>query len=197
MTFGSPSQIAAPFQRICIGLTGPNSSGKGEVARFLGENGFSLHSLSDVVREEATLRGLDHTRENLIRTGTSLREEFEAGVLAQRILPRLTSRSVVDSIRSPGEIQVLRTLPGFRLLGIDAPLELRFERSRRRGRAGDGETIEDFLRKERLEKATHGPGQQLDVCFSLADRIVQNDGSLEELRQRVKEILAEGGIPIP
>jgi dephospho-CoA kinase len=185
------------FEGICIGLTGPNSSGKGEVARFLGENGFSLHSLSDVVREEATLRGLDHSRDSLIRTGTALRKEFGEGVLAQRTLRRLTARSVVDSIRSPGEIEAFRTLPGFHLLGIDAPLDVRFERSRRRGRAGDGETIEDFLRKEQLEKATHGPGQQLDVCFSQADLVVHNDGTLEELRRKVKQVLTEWRIPFP
>jgi dephospho-CoA kinase len=182
---------------VCLGLTGPNSSGKGEVARFLGESGFSIHSLSDAVREEATLRGLDHSRDNLIRIGTALREEFGEGVLAERTLRRLNSPSVVDSIRNPGEIRVLRTLPGFHLLGIDAPPELRFERSRRRGRIGDGETMEDFLRKEQLEKATHGPGQQLDVCFSQADEVVLNDGTLVDLRLKVKRILAGWGIPVP
>ena len=103
--------------KICVGLTGPNASGKGEVARFLEGKGFSLCSLSDVVRQEATRRGLDHSRENLIRTGTALREQFGEGVLAQRTLPKISQRSVVDSIRNPGEIQVLRTLPGFHLGG--------------------------------------------------------------------------------
>lgn len=181
---------------VCIGLTGPNSSGKGEVARFLGEIGFSMHSLSDVVREEATRRGLDHSRDHLIQTGTALRTQFGEGVLAERILPRLIPPSVVDSIRSPGEIRVLRTLPAFHLLGIDAPLGLRFERSRRRGRIGDGVTMEDFVRKEQLEKATDGPGQQLDVCFSQADQVVQNDGTLEELYRKVKSALSGWGVPM-
>lgn len=195
MSHGIPAQ-PPELQGVCIGLTGPNSSGKGEVARFLAENGFSVHSLSDVVREEATRRGLDHSRDHLIRTGTALRAQFGEEVLAQRTLQRLTPPSVVDSIRSPGEIRVLRTLPGFRLLGIDAPLELRFERSRLRGRIGDGETMADFVRKEQLEKATDGPGQQLDVCFSQADQVVRNDGTLEELYRKVKTVLSRWGIPI-
>jgi dephospho-CoA kinase len=180
--------------RICVGLTGPNASGKGEVSRFLGEAGFSLHSLSDVVRMEATRRGLDHSRESLVRTGTWLREHFGPGALAERILPLLGERSVVDSIRNPGEIQVLRSLPGFLLLGVDAPIQLRFERSRIRGRSGDGETFEEFCRKEALELSGEGPGQQLQVCLSMADLVVQNDGTLSDLRRRVREALALRGI---
>jgi dephospho-CoA kinase len=76
-----------------IGLTGPNASGKGEVARILAARGFTLHSLSDVVREEATRRGLDHSRENLILTGTALRQQRGEGALAERILPMLSPRS--------------------------------------------------------------------------------------------------------
>lgn len=181
-------------ERICLGLTGPNAAGKGEIARFLSEAGFGYFSLSDSVREEATLQGLDHSRDNLIRTGTWLREKFGPGVLAERILVRLTPRSVVDSIRNPGEIEVLRRLPRFFLLGVDAPQELRFERSLARSRGGDGLTLESFRSKEQKEQAKDGPGQQLQICLALADRVVQNLGTLEELRDKVTSVLAEKGI---
>jgi len=179
-----------------IGLTGPNASGKGEVARILAERGLTLHSLSDVVREEASRRGLDHSRENLILTGTALRLQYGEGALAERILPMLSARSVIDSIRNPAEIIVLRSLPGFHLLGVDAPEALRFERSRLRGRVGDGDSLEEFQRKERLEKSDSGPGQQLGVCFSMADVAVNNDGTLENLRQRVEAALATRGVTL-
>jgi len=179
-----------------LGLTGPNASGKGEVARILAERGFTLHSLSDVVREEATRRGLDHSRENLILTGTSLRRQRGDGALAERILASLSPRSVIDSIRNPAEILVLRALPGFHLLGVDAPEALRFERSRLRGRVGDGESLEEFRRKERLERSDSGPGQQLGVCFNMADVVVQNDSTLEELRSRVEAALAARGVSL-
>ena len=182
--------------KICVGLTGPNASGKGEVAACLAEAGFDRHSLSDVVREEATRQGLDHSRDSLIRTGTYLREKFGPGVLAERILSLLGGRSVVDSIRNPGEIEVLRRLPGFHLLGVDAPLEIRFERSRARGRSGDGLTLEDFRRKESLEESGRGPGQQLRVCLSLSDVVLLNDGTIEDLRRKVREALALRGIPL-
>ncbi len=183
--------------RICVGLTGPNASGKGEAAAYLAESGFSRHSLSDVVREEATRQGLDHSRDSLIRIGTWLREKYGPGVLAERILPLLEERSVVDSIRNAGEIEVLRRLPGFLLLGVDAPIEVRFERSRLRGRSGDGLSLEDFKRKESLEQAGEGPGQQLQVCLSLSDQVILNDGTIPELRSRIRQVLSERGICRP
>ena len=77
---------------IVIGLTGPNASGKGTVAELLQKRGFGLHSLSDIVREEARAAGLTTGRDHLIVTGNRLRREGGAGVLALRILPRLAQR---------------------------------------------------------------------------------------------------------
>ena len=82
---------------LVIGLTGPNAAGKGEVAAHLASLGFKVHSLSDVVREEAARQDLPPERANLIRIGNGLRRQGGAGVLAQRILSRLEDRAVVVS----------------------------------------------------------------------------------------------------
>ena len=66
-----------------IGLTGKNASGKGEVANYLKTKGFVYYSLSDVLREEATKRGLEHTRDNLINLGNELRKKYGANYLDQ------------------------------------------------------------------------------------------------------------------
>jgi len=187
-----PTSHAGPV----VGLTGPNASGKGEVARFLSEQGFTVHSLSDVVRDEASALGLAHTRDNLIAVGVRLRERDGAGVLARRIVPRLGDRSVVDSIRGPAEVEVLRSLPRFALLGIDAPVAIRFQRSLVRGRTGDGETLEEFRLKEERENSATETGQQLRKTFDLADRVVRNDDTLDLLRQRTREALGTLGIPL-
>ncbi len=166
------------------------------MAKFLGDHGFGIHSLSDAVREAATQFGLDHTRDSLIATGVRLRSEGGPGALARRILPRLRGRDVVDSIRNPGEVAVLRTLPRFLLLGIDAPQALRFERSLRRGRIGDGATLVEFARKEALENSTTEAGQQLLATLALADIVIDNDGSIDDLHRKVREALARARITL-
>ncbi len=129
------------------------------------------------MREQATRSGLDHTRDNLIRIGVEMRETGGAGALARHVLPRLPRRAVVDSIRNPGEVEVLRGLGAFVLLGIDAPLPMRFDRSLRRGRTGDGASLDEFAAKERRENSTTEAGQQLLRTLALSDAVVVNDAT--------------------
>jgi dephospho-CoA kinase len=178
---------------LVIGLTGPNASGKGEVARLLVGRGFLYLSLSDVVREEARRRGLEPLRENLIRVGREMREEEGSGAVAERIRKSIRPPCVVDSVRNPGEVEVLRTVRGFRLLGVDASPELRFRRLRRRARPGDPETLEAFLAGEQIEDSDDPEGQRSSATQALADRILRNEGTLEELEAALEEILLAWG----
>jgi dephospho-CoA kinase len=173
-----------------VGLTGPNAAGKGEVAAHLRVLGFAVHSLSDVVREEAAARGFPPDREHLIRTGNELRRAGGPGILAERILARIGVRDVVDSIRNPAEVGVLRRIPGFLLLGVDAPARVRFERSLARSRPGDPATFEAFEERERQENSSDPDAQRLRATLLLADRIVRNEGTLEALRREVDRALA-------
>jgi len=173
-----------------VGVTGPNAAGKGEVSSYLRSMGFTLHSLSDIVREEAAARGLPPEREHLIRIGTLLREAGGPAVLAERLVSRLGRRDVVDSIRNPGEVEALRRVPGFILVGVTAPERLRFARSQARARPGDPESFEEFLARERQENSKNPAGQQLRATFELADHVIDNDGDLEALHRKVDALLS-------
>jgi len=177
---------------LVIGLTSRNAAGKDEVARYLVERrGFSYFSLSDILRRELTRRGLDITRENLIKTGNALREKHGPGALAELALEalRTAKRAVVVSIRNPGEIEVLRRREDFILVGVDAPLEVRYQRARARGRPEDPDSLEKFMAQERAELEGTENQQQLEACFAMSDRVLVNDGSLEELYRKVEELL--------
>ena len=176
---------------LVVGVTGPNAAGKGEVSAYLKARGFAVHSLSDLVREEAAARSLPPEREHLIRVGTLLREQGGLGVLTERLKPRLGARDVVDSIRNPAEVATLRQVPGFVLLGVDAPAQLRFARSRHRARAGDPESFAEFMARERQENSANPAGQQLRATLTLADRVVDNDGDLHALHLKIDELLRE------
>ena len=181
---------------LVLGVTGPNAAGKGEVSDYLRTWGFAVHSLSDIVREEAAARGLPPEREHLIRIGTLLREQGGLGVLAERLLPRLDGWDVVDSIRNPAEVETLRKVPGFVLIGVDAPAELRFARSRLRARPGDPESFAEFAAKEKQENSSNPAGQQLRATFALADRVIDNNGDLDLLHRNVDALLRSlGAVP--
>lgn len=177
-----------------VGLTGPNASGKGEVAAWLERrHGYRCRSLSDVIRDEARRRGREPVRAVLIALGTELREAHGPGALAELIVPRLEPPALVDSIRNPAEVEVLRRLPGFVLLAVDAPVELRFERCLERARPGDPQSLEDFRSREAEENTRNPAAQQLAATAELADAVVRNEGSLEELGAEVERVLRSFG----
>ncbi|MFQ6110044.1 MAG: AAA family ATPase [Candidatus Aminicenantales bacterium] len=172
-----------------IGLTGTNGAGKGEVASFFQRNGYAYFSLSDLIREELKKEQQELSRDNLIRMGNELRKRFGADVLARRIMEKVKGKAVIDSIRNPHEVAFLQKQKGFILLAVDAPVELRYERIRRRGRQESATTLQEFMDKEAEEMEQNEKGQQLKVCMSLADSKIMNDGSLESLHKKLEKFL--------
>lgn len=175
-----------------IGLTGANASGKGEAAEYLKSKGFKHYSLSDILREEAEARGIDFSRDNLIKLGNELRREKGPAILAELALQKIGNKKdlIIDSIRNPFEIKVLRKLNNFTLIGIEAPVAVRFKRAISRNRPGDPKTLEEFIEKEVEENTVSFTNQQLDVCIKEADIIILNDSSLKNFQKRIDETIA-------
>ena len=173
--------------KMIIGLTGANASGKGEAAGYLKSKGFEYYSLSDILREEAKARGIELSRENLIKLGNELRTKNRPSILADLVIKNIKAKGnyVIDSIRNPFEVKALRKLSGFILIGIDAPVEIRFKRAIARKRPGDPETLEEFVEKERKENITDPANQQLENCLKLADTVIVNDSTIEELHKKL------------
>jgi dCMP deaminase len=175
-----------------IGLTGKNGAGKTEVSQYLVSRGFEFYSLSDEIRHEVRKRGAEITRETLTEVGNELRGRFGGGVLAERILARLGQdrNYVVDSIRNPMEVDVLRRRKDFVLVAVDANQMARFERSRLRGREGAPASFEQFVREEERELQSADPVcQQLIATRHMADVILNNDGTVAELHRKLEEIM--------
>jgi dCMP deaminase len=177
-----------------LGLTGRNAAGKGEAADFLKMKGFHYYSLSDVIRDEIRQRGLEITREVLIQIGRELRSKHGTGYLSEQILKRLDSDKnyVIDSIRHPDEVEVLRTRSDFYLLSITAPTETRFQRIKKRNRESDPTSIEEFLLLEQAEASRRTEeGQDLEGTELLADYTVSNESDLDEFHLNLSGILQE------
>jgi dCMP deaminase len=170
-----------------IGLTGRNASGKGEVAKYLEQKSFYYCSLSDVIRDEIRRRGQPLTRERMIETGNELRQHFGPGVLAHRILEKVEADKhyIIDSIRNPSEVETLRTTNNFKLIRVVAPIELRFERLKSRGREGDPTSFERFRELEQREMEGSETSQNLLKVEAMADEELANDGSLERLYRQI------------
>jgi len=180
---------------VIIGLTGTFGAGKGEVSKILMNKGYTYHSCSDVLRTELGHLGKEETIENLSKLGNEVREKLGAGELPRRlaaiIRKRKEKKSIVDSIRSAGEVEELRKEPDFVLVSVEAPIAVRYQRVKRRGRLGDDLNFEDFKRQEEAQMNGQGSKQNLRKCMDIADYKILNDGTLEELRENVESVLDE------
>ncbi len=180
-----------------IGLTGTIGSGKGIIADFLKEQGFIYLSLSNVVRETAKERSIEITRKNLQDLGNELREKEGGGVLANFIINKIKNQEydkvVIDGIRNPFEVEVLKNLKNFFLVSIDSSQKIRFNRVNKRNRPSDPNTWEEFLEIDDRDKGIGEieTGQNVGKCMELADFSFVNDGSLEDFQNKIKRSLEE------
>ena len=70
--------------------------------------------------------------------------------------------------------------------------EVRWQRLKDRDRAGDPTEKSTFLAQERTEaQAEDEAGQALDATASLADIIVINDGTIDDLERKLEDIWSD------
>lgn len=184
-----------------IGVVGPLASGKGVVIDLLKEYGFKIYSLSDILRQTANLIQLPPNREILQDIGDLLRKHAGNGILAERtvaLVNQTTDSNIgIDSIRNPAEMQILFKILSAKFVGVDATLERCFENMVIRNRAGDPKTWEEFLPLAKRDRGIgqETSGQQVESCLQLAQpHVVQNDKSLEILKQRINTELYSLGV---
>lgn len=178
-----------------IGLTGTFAAGKDTVAEYLQEKGFEHFSCGDEIRAIAKERGMEGDRDAQRRLGNELRDEFGPAYLAERIMKKTTKPNVVIAgIRQPAEIKYLKSHDNFYLIAIDAPIEIRFKRMQERNRAGDPQTVDELVEKEKKEMESIGKNaQKIHECMEMADVVVVNDGDLVYLDKQIDKILKEKG----
>ncbi|MFL2975205.1 MAG: AAA family ATPase [Candidatus Thalassarchaeaceae archaeon] len=170
-----------------VGLTGRNASGKSTLVSWFSERGLRSVSCSDSIRTWLSDQGIETTREALIEGGRELRRNGGAGVLAEMLLEILDGEdAVVDSIRTPAEVEALRGRGDFFLIDVRADEEARWQRMTQRGRSGDPVEKEAFLSQEAAEATSKDEaGQALDATAAMADITVLNDGTLEDLEEKL------------
>jgi len=177
-----------------IGITGTLGAGKGTVADFLiKEKGFGHYSVRDFLVEEIKKRELTVNRENMVMVGNDLRATHGAGYVVLELYKRAQAagkNAVIESVRTVGEVETLRTLPDFQLWAVDADPKTRYERIKLRKTVTDNQTFEEFVADEKREMTSNDPAKQnLAECIALSDNVFMNNGSKEDLLKEVGKVL--------
>lgn len=182
---------------VIIGVVGQIACGKGVLKDFLIEqSGFTSFSLSSIVHDELEKKGIKQfTRATLQDIGDELRKEYGDDVLAKRAIKRLKmkdlrlkNRVVIEGIRNTGEIEYLKKLPHFILIGVKAKRELRFKRLLKRTKPWDPKTWNEFLVVDRrdLGIGQKTEGQQVGKCLAYCDYMLTNDKDIGDFQRKIK-----------
>ncbi len=179
-----------PTQR--IGLIGSNGAGKSAVCEFLTGVGFRVVSLSDIVRAELRHLHKAETRDIMVETANQMKAQYGMAVLAQRAFQSVSesgsNRIAFDSVRNGDEVRYLID-HGVVFLGINAPVELRYQRVISRQRASDLIDFETFKLHDDRENLGQSSGQNIFQAFEFCQTIVDNSGSLDYLHAQVRAFL--------
>lgn len=177
-----------------IGITGTNGAGKGTVVDYLVmQRGFSHYSARMFIVEEIKKRGMAQNRESTREVANMLRKEHGPSYLMERLyeMAKDEPKAVLESVRTIGEAEFLKS-NGAILFAVDADRALRYERIVARGSVTDQVTFEEFCAQEDQEMASPDPwDMNVFGVMQISDARIENNGTVEELRQRVDEALAE------
>lgn len=179
---------------IIIGITGTIGAGKGTVVDYLVKNkGFRHFSARGLIVEEIDKRGLGNNRDNMVMVANDLRSKYGSSYVADELYRRAAisgENCIIESLRTVGEIELLKSKGNFTLLAIDAKPEIRYERITKRLTTTDNVSFEKFLEDEGREMESDDPNKQnLKKCIEMAVFVIDNNGSLDEFYMKIEEIL--------
>jgi dCMP deaminase len=178
-----------------IGVTGTNAAGKGEIVNILIDRGFKHYSVREFLIEEIRERGLPVNRESMVMVANDLRQQNSPSHIVERLYNEAKSvggNIVIESLRTPGEIMSLRDNRDFHMLSVDADPKLRYTRMLERASETDGVNFEKFMADEILEMENVDPAKQnIKKCIEMSEFKLENNSSIEELRDKVENILRD------
>jgi dephospho-CoA kinase len=173
-----------------IGIVGRNGSGKSSVCEYLGDNGFHVVSLSDVVRHHASKQALGQDRDALTQLANQLKDQHGTDYFARESYQSVQSKPMVvfDSIRHPDEVAFLKQQRVL-MIGIDAELRACYDRIKARGKGTDFVTFEEFKRHDEYEMSGQSYGQSILACLAICDFRLTNNQELPHLFDQVEKII--------
>ncbi|RLG74190.1 MAG: dephospho-CoA kinase [Thermoprotei archaeon] len=174
---------------VCV--VGMPASGKGVVVEEARKMGFPVIVMGDVVREETVKRGLPLTPRNLNMVAQDLRSKEGEDAVAKRCVKKIkklkTNVVIVDGVRSLKEIECYRRELGKTvIIAVHASPKTRFERILKRNRPGDPKNWSEFVERDMVEL-----GFGLGSVIALADYMIVNEGSIEELKRNAHEVFGK------
>ena len=181
---------------IIIGITGTLGAGKGTIVDYLTkEEDFDHYSVRAYLLEEMKSMGMPENRESMMILANRLRAAYGPSYIIDQLYDRARDGGhdcVIESIRTPGEVQSLRRKSDFFLIAVDAEPKKRYDRIKKRASETDKVSFKEFLSNEEREFNSDDPNKQnLSKCIEMADFTFQNNAGIKPLIEQVGKLISE------
>jgi dephospho-CoA kinase len=177
-----------------IGITGTIGAGKGTIVEYLIDKlQFRHFSVRGYISREIERRGMPVNRDSMVVVANDLRAKNSPSFIVDQLFAEASKaggNSVIESIRTPGEVTSLRKQKNFWLFAVDCDPKIRYERIKARASETDKVDFETFLENEKREMTADDPNKQnLKKCIEMADFVFDNSGSVDKLYEEVETVL--------
>ena len=175
-----------------IGLVGENGSGKDTFTTFFKAAAAPLTvrklRFSDTLSDTLKMWDIELSRSNLQNLAIIMDQKYGKGTLTHATEKRIKEDGsdliVLEGIRWHTDVPMLKKFPNSFLIYVTADPNVRFDRLKQRGeKAGEVDlSIERFEKEEEAATET-----QIPQIGAKADFKIENNGSLDEFREKVEE----------
>jgi dephospho-CoA kinase len=168
-------------------ITGMSGSGKTTLANQFRDQGIFVINMGDVIRDLARERKLAPTPENLGKLATEIRKKGGEDAVANLCIEKIEDFSeelvLVDGIRSINEVNAFKKKFEVVLIAVFSSQQDRYFRLKKRRRSDDPLGFSTFMARDIREL-----GFNLGHAIALADFVIVNDSSLEDFKDKSKEL---------
>jgi dephospho-CoA kinase len=176
------------MEKKLILITGMSGSGKTTLANQFRNYGMVIINMGDVIRDLAIERKLAPTPDNLGKIATEIREKGGEAAVANLCIEKIDDLSeeiiLVDGIRSINEVNAFKEKFETILIAVFSSQQDRYFRLKNRRRSDDPLDFSTFLARDIREL-----GFNLGHAIALADYVIVNDSSLEDFKDKSKELV--------
>ncbi len=168
-------------------LTGMPGSGKEEFLKIASEEEYNIVRMGDVVRDHAREKQVENTDLGIGGFADSERKKHGDGIWAERTLERVDGyNTIIDGVRSLEEVKRFRETISENLIitAVHASPDTRHHRLVDRGRDDAPKTRDEFEYRDNRE-LKWGLGR----VIAKADKMIVNEGTLDELREEISTFL--------
>ena len=176
---------------IIIGITGTLGAGKGTIVEYLvKEKGFVHFSVRGFITEEILRQGLPVNRDSMVLVANALRAMHSPSYIIDQLYEQALTTGkncIIESIRTPGEVESLREKGNFLLFAVDADSMLRYDRIVMRNSETDRISFATFIKNEEREMQSNDPAKQnIGKCIEQADFVFYNNSSVDDLYKKLE-----------